>query len=100
MTADFQKKNFTLSRAKAAVLSRDFELASKLYTNLLKEDPDNSDILHDLAAMYMRSGQDHKALGIYEKILLINQKDFEALTKRFRNVFSNTRRVFSNPPKS
>ncbi len=80
MAADFHKKNFTLSRAKAAVLSRDFELASRLYNNLLKEEPNNPDVLHDLAAMYTRSGQDNKALSVYEQILIEDEKNFDALT--------------------
>lgn len=79
-SGDSQKKDFTLSRAKAAVLSRDFDLAARLYKNLLKTEPDNQEILHELAAMYARSGQDYKALAVYEQILEKNKDDFNALT--------------------
>lgn len=77
---NLQQKEFTLSRAKAAVLSRDFNLAARLYTGLLRDDPDNLQILHELANMYVRSGQDERALDVYESILSKKENDLEALT--------------------
>lgn len=77
---EVQKKDFTHSRAKAAVLSRDFDLAARLYKGILKNDPDNVEILHELGAMYTRSQQDERALTIYEQILSLKADDFVALT--------------------
>ena len=36
-----------LDRAKAAVLAHDYMLAARLYKNLLKDDPTNTDLLND-----------------------------------------------------
>ena len=67
------------SRARAAVLSRDFVLAERLYKNLLKKHPENIDLLHELAAMYARCGQYESACVEYERILAANPDDYKAL---------------------
>ena len=79
INGDNTRNDFNLSRAKAAVLSRDFELAERLYRNILRNQPDDIEILHDLASMYIRSNQDTKALQIYERILGLDIHDFDAL---------------------
>lgn len=80
MTAGFSssKKN-TIHRARSAVLSRDFELAARLFKQMLKENPDNVELMHELATTYIRSGEDTKALEICEQILKNDKDDYNAL---------------------
>ena len=58
-------KEFTLKRAQNAVLSRDFVLAARLFKTILKEEPNNIDVLAQLGSTYVRSGDDEKALEVY-----------------------------------
>ena len=50
------EKNYTMNRANAAVLSRDFVLAARLYKSILKKAPDNIEALTQLASCYVRAG--------------------------------------------
>ncbi len=77
---DVQKKEFMLSRAKAAVLSRDFELAARLYKAILKAAPDDGATLEALGLMYVRAGQDSNALPVYKRLVEKNPGDCKALT--------------------
>ena len=43
-----EEKRFVMRRASAALASRDFELAARLYKGLLKDDPENRDVLFAL----------------------------------------------------
>lgn len=69
----------TLFRAKSAVLSRDFDLATRLFKRVLKEHPDSVEVMHELAATYVRSGQDGQALLVCQQILEQDRNDFGAL---------------------
>lgn len=69
----------TLFRAKSAVLARDFDLATRLFKRVLKEHPDNVEVMHELAATYVRSGQDEQALLVCQEILEKDRNDFGAL---------------------
>lgn len=64
-----------LERAKAAVLSRDYSLATRLYRTLLQSDPDNSDLLFALGDLYQKSGNDSKAIPLYQQLIEKNPKD-------------------------
>ncbi|MFI3257756.1 MAG: tetratricopeptide repeat protein, partial [Spirochaetales bacterium] len=66
------KQSPTLQRAQAAELSRDYNLAVHLYRRLLTNEPDNFDLLSRLAQVYVRSGNDSKALVLY---LSLNEKN-------------------------
>ena len=55
-------------RAKAAVLSRDFTLAIRLLKRILTAEPNKTEILLELASVYVRANEDKKALEIYEPI--------------------------------
>ncbi|MCR5725709.1 MAG: tetratricopeptide repeat protein [Treponema sp.] len=68
-----------LSRAKSAVLSRDYDVAARLYKQLLGESPDNEALLQELGAVYSKSGKDSQALSVYQKINQINPKNIDAL---------------------
>lgn len=72
-------KEFTLKRAQNAVLSRDFVLASRLFKTILKEEPNNIDVLSQLGSTYVRSGDDEKALEVYKRIVQIDNTNFNAL---------------------
>ncbi|MBR5932771.1 MAG: tetratricopeptide repeat protein [Treponema sp.] len=68
------------SRADAAVVSRDFALAARLYSTLLQQIPNSIDLLEKLGSVYVKSGNDAKALPIF---LQINEKkpdDYSTLT--------------------
>ena len=69
----------TYSRAKSAVLSRDYDLAARLFKRILKEQPDNIDIMHELVSTYVSGGQDGLALAICQQILEKDRNDFTAL---------------------
>lgn len=67
------------SRADAAVLSRDFALAARLYNTLLQQSPDDVELLEKLGSIYVKSGDDKKALPYYIKINQKKPKDFNTL---------------------
>jgi len=66
-------------RAQSAMLSRDFSLAARLYKTLLKQEPDNLDLLNALGSLYVKSGEDEKAVPYYESILTISPHDVNAM---------------------
>lgn len=73
------ENSLLLSRANSAVISRDYALASRLYTTLLKEKPDDKDLLARLGNVYIKSGEDEKALPVFQKIREKNPGDLEVL---------------------
>ena len=75
-----EKYKFAVRRAAAALASRDFELAARLYAGLLKNDPDNRTLLSALGDVYVKSGDDARALAYYEKINKNNPNDTASLT--------------------
>ena len=52
-----EENKFVFRRAAAALASRDFELAARLYKGLLKNDPENRDVLFALGDVYVKSGK-------------------------------------------
>lgn len=73
------ENSLLLSRANSAVISRDYALASRLYSTLLKENPDDKDLLARLGNVYIKSGEDEKALPVFQKIREKNPGDLEVL---------------------
>lgn len=69
----------TLYRAKSAALARDYDLAIRLFKRLTQEFPDEVGLQQELAATYVRSGNDEQALALYQKILQRDRNDFSAL---------------------
>lgn len=67
------------SRADAAVLSRDFALAARLYNTLLQQSPDDVELLEKMGSIFVKSGDDKKALCYYTKINQIKPNDFNTL---------------------
>lgn len=68
-----------LSRAKAAVLSRDYDAAERLYRQLVRQEPDNAEYISLLADMYVKSGRDEKAVPLFRKVNELNGGDIFAL---------------------
>jgi len=73
-----QNNDLILNRAKAAVLSRDFTLAARLYKGLLRNDPENSTLLNELGSLFIKSNQDERALPLYKEIVRLNPRDINA----------------------
>ncbi len=71
--------SLVLSRAKAAALSRDFALATRLYKQLLAAKPDDQDILGELGNLYIKSGEDSRALPLFRKLIQQDPKNIENL---------------------
>lgn len=66
---EVNEKNLVLTRAQSAVLARDFVTAARLYKQLLKTDPSNVDYLRELGSIYVKNGEDSKAIPYYEQII-------------------------------
>ena len=72
------EREIVLNRAKNAVLSRDFALGARLYKSLLVDDPRNIELLDALGQLYIKSGDDEKALPFYETIIKLSQRNVDA----------------------
>lgn len=73
------EKGLLLSRAQAAVISRDFTLAVKLYKSLLKDEPDNLVYLKELGNIHVKNGEDEKAIPYFEQIITFHPQDVDAM---------------------
>mgnify|MGYP003300671395 CR=1 FL=1 len=73
------EKGLLLSRAQAAVISRDFALAVKLYKTLLKDEPDNLVYLKELGNIHVKNGEDEKAIPYFEQIITFHPQDVDAM---------------------
>lgn len=74
-----EDKEIVLRRAKNAVISRDFNLAIRLYKSLLQDDVKNLEYLSTLGNLYMKNNDDEKALPYFQQILTFYPDDFEAM---------------------
>ena len=74
------EKNLILTRAQGAVIARDFPTAARLYKQLLKDDPSNVDYLKELGSIYVKSGEDEKAIPYYEQIITFYPHYIDAMT--------------------
>lgn len=74
MDNESKRNNGILDRANAAILSRDFEQAARIYKGLLKSDPQNIELLSSLGNLYVKSGDDEKHLHILVKLSALIQK--------------------------
>ena len=71
--------NLVLSRAKAAVLARDFSTAARLFKNLLNENPNDVSLLTQVGNMYVKSGNDDKALPVFKQVLELDSENLGAM---------------------
>lgn len=74
-----EDKEIVLRGAKNAVISRDFNLAIRLYKSLLQEDVKNIEYLAALGNLYMKNNDDEKALPYFQQILTFYPNNFEAM---------------------
>lgn len=75
----FSKESLVIQRANKAVLARDYQAAIRLYVRILKEYPNNKEVLTSLADVYVLAGDDPSALKIFTKILNNDPSNFKAL---------------------
>ena len=68
-----------LSRAKSALLARDYSLAAKLYKTLISENPDEVAYKIQLGNLYVRSGKDDLALDVFKQIRKSHPSDIDTL---------------------
>lgn len=68
-----------LDRAQSAVIARDFGLAARLYKTLLKQEPDNAGFLKALGELYVKSGEDEKAIPYFESMLTFDAHNVGAM---------------------
>ena len=69
----------TLDRAKSAELSRDYDMAERLYKELLQKDDSNIELLSALGKLYEKDRKFPEALAQYEKVLALDPKNMGAL---------------------
>ncbi len=69
------ENSLLLNRADSAVMSRDYALAARLYSTLLKDRPSDLELLKRLGNVYIKSGEDKKAQDIYETLLTLEPKN-------------------------
>lgn len=74
------KRQMMILRADRAATANDFTLAYRLYRELLRQCPDDCDILLRLAGMYVRKGEDEQGAAVYQKVLNIMPDTVPALT--------------------
>ena len=70
-----------MTRARSALLSRDFVLAKRLYKTILKTDRNNIQALLDLGSLYVKENNDVEALEVYKYVLEIDRENFTALNE-------------------
>ncbi len=68
-----------LARAQSAVISRDFDLATRLYTEMLQESPDDIELLRQLGNLHVKNNKDDQALPIFNRITELSSNDVDAL---------------------
>jgi len=62
-------KDLVLSKAQNAVLAHDWSTAATLYKELLRGNESNVDYLKELGSIYVKAGEDEKAIPYYEQII-------------------------------
>ena len=73
------EKELNLTKAQNAVLTHDWGTAARLYKLLLKDDNSNIVYLKALGNVYVKSGDDEKAIPYYEQIINFYPHDIEAM---------------------
>ena len=68
-----------LARAQSAVISRDFELATRLYNEMLQESPDDIELLRQLGNLHVKNNKDDQALPVFTRITELSSNDVDAL---------------------
>ncbi len=68
-----------LTKAQNAITAHDWTTAARLYKELLRGKESNVEYLKQLGSIYVRAGQDEKAIPYYEQIITFNPESIEAM---------------------
>ena len=68
-----------LAKAQNAITAHDWATAARFYKELLRNDESNIDYLKELGSIYVRGGQDEKAIPYYEQIITFHPENTEAM---------------------
>lgn len=79
MAENIMQNTILLKRAQAAVLSRDFPTATRIFRGLLRNDPENTQLLNELGSLYVKSGEDERAIPLYKEVVRLEPKNVNAL---------------------
>ena len=71
--------SLVLTKAQNAITAHDWSTAARLYKELLRRDESNVEYLKQLGSIYVRAGQDEKAIPYYEQIITFNPDNTEAM---------------------
>ena len=99
-----------LTKAQNAVTAHDWATAARFYKELLRGNESNVEYLQQLGSIYVRAGQDEKAIPYYEQIITFNQDNTDAMVslgaifrrlKRYEdsvNILHKAQEISSNSP--
>ena len=68
-----------LTKAQNAITAHDWATAARLYKELLRSDESNVEYLKQLGSIYVRAGQDEKAIPYYEQIITFNPDNTDSM---------------------
>ena len=68
-----------LTKAQNAVTAHDWTTAARYYKELLRGDEANAEYLKQLGSIYVRAGQDEKAIPYYEQLITFNKNNTDAM---------------------
>lgn len=74
-----EEKEIVLKRARNAVIARDFDLALRLYNSLVQDDSENIGLLSEIGNLYIKAGQDKKAVAYFKTIIELDPDNEDAL---------------------
>ena len=68
-----------LAKAQNAITAHDWATAARFYKELLRSDESNVDYLKELGSIYVKNGEDAKAIPYYEQIITFYPHYVEAM---------------------
>ncbi|BDC94425.1 tetratricopeptide repeat protein [Treponema bryantii] len=71
--------SLNLAKAQNAITAHDWTTAARLYKEMLRGDEGNVEYLQQLGSIYVRAGQDEKAIPYYEQIITVNPENTDAM---------------------
>ena len=72
-------KNLVLTKAKNAEIARDFTTAVRSYKELLRGEPSNMEYLSAIGRIYVKAGEDAKAIPFYQQIIELDPHSISAM---------------------
>ncbi|WP_022932951.1 tetratricopeptide repeat protein [Treponema bryantii] len=68
-----------LTKAQNAITAHDWATAARYYKELLRNDESNAEYLKELGSIYVRAGEDEKAIPYYEQIITFKPENTDAM---------------------